>query len=184
MIDDLQIIQDCLAGDIQSFRGLVQKYQRSLISTAYRFLNDWDDAKDAAQVAFIKSYQSLDRFDQTRNFSTWIHKILVNTCLDRLKSAHHKYRTSWDNVNPTGNTSDALQNIATKDLLKKVLSRLPVKRRRAFILVELEGFSGPEAAEILGCSESTVRVTVMKARQQLRKIYASFTEAKQRARKT
>lgn len=171
MIQETKIIQDCLNGDIEGFGLLVRKYQNSLLSTAYRFLGNWDDARDAAQDAFVKAYRSLSRFNQARRFSPWLHRILVNVCLDRLKSAYRRYRSSLNAEMNEETTSNPLSMLAEDELFQKALSQLSSKKRRAFTLVDLEGFSGPEAAEILGCSESTVRVTVMKARQQLRKTY-------------
>ena len=176
LIDEIGIIQECLAGNIEDFGILVKKYQTLLMRTAYHFLGNWDDAKDATQTTFIKAYRSLFSFRQDRRFSSWLCRILVNDCLDRLKSAHRKYKSPMDNPIRDKDPSDPLSRLAEEDLIRQALSKLPKKRRRAFILVDLEGFSGPEAAEVLGCSESTVRVTVMKARQQLRKIYIELNE--------
>jgi len=176
LIDEIKIIQDCLAGDVERFEHIVKKYQTLLLRTAFHFLGCWDDAKDATQTTFIKAYGSLYSFRPECRFSTWLYRILVNDCLDRLKSAHRRYRTSLENPIRDESKSNPLDQMAAEDFLYKALRRLPDKRRRAFILVDLEGFSGPEAAEILGCSDSTVRVALMKARQQLRKIYIELSD--------
>lgn len=176
MIDDDKLIQECLNGNVESFGPVVRKYEKSLVRTAYRFLGNWDDARDATQDAFIKSYRSLVTFHKDRCFSTWLYRILVNVCLDRLKSAHRRYQSQLINPIQDKNNSNTLDRLADKELLQKALNRLPVKRRRALILLDLEGFSSPEAAEIIGCAESTVRVTVMKARKQLRKIYLELNK--------
>jgi RNA polymerase sigma factor (sigma-70 family) len=99
----------------------------------------------------------------------------VNGCLDRLKSPHKRLRSALDEERVANGEPNSLNTIAEEELIQKALKRLTWKKRRAFILVDLEGFSGPEAAEILGCSESTVRVTVMKARQKIRKCYLELT---------
>ena len=175
MIDEIKIIQACLEGDVDRFGALVYKYRNSLLSMAYRFLGNWDDAKDAAQEAFVKAFRRLDSFCVQRPFSPWLHRILVNVCLDRIKSPHRRLRSILDEESHQDGRSDPLKVLAEEDLIMKAIERLTWKKRRAFILVDLEGFSGPEAAEILGCSASTVRVTVMKARQQLRQIYLELT---------
>ena len=176
LIDDIQMIQECLNGNVESFGPVVRKYEKPLVRTAYRFLGNWDDAKDATQDTFIKTYRSLDTFQQDRCFSTWIYRILVNVCLDRLKSAHRRYQSQLSKPIQDRNNPNPLDRLAEKELLQKTLNRLPIKRRRALILVDLEGFSSPEAAKIIGCSKSTVRVTVMKARKQLRKIYLELNK--------
>ena len=177
LIDEGEIIRACLAGDVESFGSIVQEYQNSLLRTAYRFLSSWEDAKDAVQEALIKAYRSLGTFQRDRQFSTWLYRILVNECLDRLKSARHRHRSQLNPSIQDIEIPSPLDRLVEKELLQKALDRLSVKKRRVLILVGLEGFSGPEAAEIIGCSESTVRVTVMKARQQLRKIYIELNES-------
>ena len=179
MAEENQIIKECLNGNVESFNYLVLKYQSSLLRMAYRFLADWDDAKDATQEAFVKAYCSLKSFQQKRRFSTWLYRILINVCLDKLKSADHRKKTSLNTLRKPGDTKDkldTLSQLAESELLQKAIAQLPLKRRRIFILVELEGFSSVETAEILNCSESTVRVTLMKAREQLRKTYLALNK--------
>ncbi len=176
MAEEIQIIKECLEGNVESFNYLVLKYQSLLLRTAYRFLNNWDDTKDATQDAFVKAYCSLKTFRQDHRFSTWLYRILINVCLDRLKSADYRRKTSLNISTKVSNTNDPLERLAEGELLQKAINQLPVKRRRIFILVELEDLSSVEAAEIFKCSESTVRVTLMKARKQLRKIYLALNK--------
>jgi len=176
LAEEIQIIKECLEGNVESFNYLVLKYQSLLLRTAYRFLNNWDDAKDATQDAFVKAYCSLKTFRQDRRFSTWLYRILINVCLDRLKSADYRRKTPLNTSTKDSNAKNTLAKLAEEELLQKAINQLPVKRRRTFILVELESLSSVEAAEMLNCSESTVRVTLMKAREQLRKIYLELNE--------
>jgi len=176
LTEETQIIKKCINGDVESFNYLVSKYQSQLLRMAYRFLNNWDDAKDATQDTFVKAYFSLKTFRQNHRFSTWLYSILINVCLDKLKSPYYRRKTSL-NISTEANTIDnALEQLAEGELLQKAIAQLPLKRRRVFILVELESLSTGEIAEILGCSESTVRVTLMKAREQLRKIYLELNK--------
>ena len=176
--DEERIIQECISGNVEkSFGILVQRYQTTLLQTAYHFLGNWEDAKDATQEAFIRAYRSLKKFHPNRCFSAWLYRILINVCKDRCKSAYHRYRTPLDDSTKDRDvSSNPVDMLAEKELLRKALNRLSMKRRQTLILVDMEGFSSPEVAKILGCSESTVRVTLMKARQQLRKIYLKLSE--------
>ena len=177
LIDEAKIIEECLAGNVENFGLLVKSYQDALLRTAYRFLRDWDDAKDAVQEAFIRAYRYLSSYCSDRRFSTWLFKILVNICLDRLKSADRRYYKNVESPIEDKNYFDPLDRLAEKELIHRALRKLSTKRRQALILVNLEGFSSAEAAEIMGCSESTVRVTAMKARQQLKKFYLKLNQS-------
>lgn len=179
MTDELKIIRECLEGNTDRYGILVERYQDALIRTAYRFLWSWEDAKDAAQEAFVKAFLALKRFDQTRRFSTWLQRILVNECLDRKKAAYRRLRNPWAPHLEQADQVDPATEIGEKDLLRMALERLSPRRRRVFILVGLEGFSGSDAAAILGCSESTVRVTMMKARRRLREIYLELRQSEE-----
>lgn len=173
-MNEVKIIQDCLSGQTEEYRHLVSEHQTMLLRTAYHFLGNWDDAKDASQEAFIKAYRSLHRFQQNRKFSTWLYRILVNVCKDRLKSAERRYRSSGTPHDESSNNPGSLEELAEKELLRSALKQMPKKRRLALILVDIDGFSYPEASHILECSESTLRVTLMNARKQLRKLYLAL----------
>lgn len=176
-MNETQIIQKCLAGHTKEYRHLVIKHQTMLLRTAYHYLGNWEDAKDAAQEAFIKAYKSLNRFQPNRRFATWIYRILVNVCKDRLKSAHRRLTTSFHSTADDMKEGDLLNRLAEKELIQIGLKHLPDKRRIALILVDIVGFSYQEASRILGCTESTIRVTLMKARQQLRTVYTTLNES-------
>lgn len=174
--NDSEIIKNCLDGDIESYNQLVKKYYPLLLRTAYRFLGNWDDAKDAVQDAFVKSFLALKTFQIHKCFSSWIYRILINTCKDILKSPAHKKRTQILQDQLDSQAHSFSDRIGEKEFLHKAIKKLPLKRRLAIILVELNELSSSEAAEILGCSESTVRVAVMKGKEQLRKIVFYLNE--------
>lgn len=171
---DQQAIQDCLSGNPHAYRHLVESHEEMAVRTAYRFLRDWDDARDAAQEAFVKAYQSLGSFRSGSRFSTWFYRILVNLCTDRLRSLRFR-RSGPLPVRPIASENPGPDaDFEHRDLLEKALARLPVKQRKVFILMDLEGWKSGEAAEILNLKESTVRVHRMKARQRLRKIIGTL----------
>ena len=175
-IKDVEIVEQCLSGEVESFRFLVDKYQNAFIRTAFHFTHNWDDARDAAQEAFTKAYQSLRTFDKKRRLSTWLYQILINVCKDRLKLAFRRQQLLRLHSTEHSVPPNTLERIGEQELLHRSLGKLSFKRRRIIILVDMEGFSSVETAEILNCSESTVRVTLMKARQQLRENYLKLSE--------
>jgi RNA polymerase sigma-70 factor (ECF subfamily) len=163
------IIAQCLAGQKDKYRILVDQVSDSLIRTAYYYLGNWEDARDAAQDALISGFNHLNTFKSDRPFFPWIHRILINTCKDRLRSAGYRRRGPLPEEIPDRNSDEILQRLADRELIQMALEKLPFSRRRVLVLVDLEGFSSQAAAEVLKCSPSTVRVTLMKAREQFRK---------------
>ena len=174
-MNDIQLIRDCLNGDTNSFGPIVRKYEALLLRTAFRYLGNWDDAQDATQDAFVKAYNALESYDQSRTLAVWLHRILVNTCLDRCRAQTLRLRKREHHIYPEGSSQNTLDRIAEKEIIQKALARLSIKRRQAFTLIDLEGYSSSEAAYVMGCSESTARVTAMKAREKLKKIYMELT---------
>lgn len=167
---DQQAIKACLDGDRHAYRHLVESYQEMAVKTAYRFLHDWDDARDAAQESFIKAYRSLDSFRAGNRFSTWYYRILVNHCTDQVRSARFKKSVRLSDRPILSDNPGADVELEGKDLLDRALRILPAKRKQAFVLMDLEGRTSKDAARILGTAESTVRVNRKKAKEQLRKI--------------
>ena len=82
MNPDQPDIMACRRGDRQAFERLVQRYQHRAVSTAYHMLGNWEDAREAAQDMFVKAFQAIEAFDISKSFSTWIYRILINTCID------------------------------------------------------------------------------------------------------
>jgi RNA polymerase sigma-70 factor (ECF subfamily) len=175
-LNETVIIQKCLSGQTEEYRHLVEMHETMLLRTAYHYFGNWEDAKDAAQEAFIKAYHSLHRFQQNKRFGTWIYRILVNVCKDRLRSAQRRLNVTLNSNSNETNDENRLNRLAEKELIQTALKQLPRKRRMALILVDIVGFSYKETSHILSCSESTIRVTLMKARQQLRNAYTSLNE--------
>lgn len=175
--EDQSDIQNCLNGDGRSFGALVRRHQDHLLRLAFHLLGNWDDAEDAVQETFIKVFHHLDRFDQDRVFSTWILRILVNTCKDRMKSAYWRKRLSLDSViRLSPNETDVLSRMGNRELAISAFSQLTPKRRQALVLVDIEGYSTREAAQIMHCSESTVRVTLMHARKVVKTLFLNHAD--------
>ena len=86
--EDNVLVERCRNGDSAAFEPIVERYQRLLFTVALRMLGDHDEASDAAQNAFVKAYQKLDTFDQSRRFFSWIYRILLNECLNLRRDRH------------------------------------------------------------------------------------------------
>lgn len=176
MLDESKIIAECLEGKPDRFEPLVNAYRDSLLRIAYRYLGNWEEARDAAQETFIKAYRALPTFQRHRHFSTWLHRILINHCLDHIKSYHRKHKRPLKEKIQDTRERDPLEKVAETDFMQKVLIDVPKRRKKAFILMEIEGFTSREAAKILRCAESTVRVNSMKAKRQIKEKLLKWKE--------
>jgi RNA polymerase sigma-70 factor (ECF subfamily) len=181
MEPDLPDIKECMAGNCQSFERLVRRYQHRAVSVAYQMLGDWEDAREAAQDAFVKVYQALHTFDVSKKFSTWMYRILINTCIDYRR--RREVVTETLGITPLSlfarddHTPD--QDVEASEhrvILARALNRLSPKHRAVITLRDLQGLSSREVSDIMECSEATVRVHLFNARRQLKKALRPFLE--------
>ncbi len=191
-VEDIQLVAQVLEGNTGAFSALVQRHRERVYRTAYSLVGDLDEADDLAQEAFLKAFRALRRFRGQSLFSTWLHRIAVNCCLDYLKSKHRRsfvsleeYREDWDAplvwVRRSENADVRVERRELQELLERALGDLSEGYRVTFVLRELEGLAYEEIAELLGCSIGTVKSRLFRARAKLREIlqvqYENWIEA-------
>lgn len=183
--EDLQVIEQILAGDIKAFEKLVEKYQKKVYFLALRMTKNHDVADELAQESFVKAYMSLSGFQKGKNFYTWLHRITVNLVLNYLK--HASFTVSLDS--PDGRTylenipssPDQLSNLVNQEQMKvfqRALDELPAVQKVVFILKTYEGFSYEKIAEVMDCSAGTVMSRLFRARNKLRKALKDYEKKK------
>jgi RNA polymerase sigma factor (sigma-70 family) len=158
------VVRDILNGQRDRFREIVRVYSDELLRIAYHFVRDWDEAKDITQKTFIACYESLRRFDANRPFRPWLLRIHVNQC----RSASRRQRRQLHFFELPEPPAQEATEVGDEELIWRQIHRLSAKQRAAFILIEIEQFSTREAAKLLNCAESTVRVHLARAKQNLR----------------
>ena len=153
-----------------------------LLAAARSLLRNEEDARDAVQSAFIRAFQSLGRFREESRLSTWLHRILVNEALMKLRSKKGNEESIEDllpsfqedghQVRETADWSDladkALERAETAEMVHRLIAQLPESYRTVLVLRDLEGMSNAEIAEMLGISANLVKVRLHRARQALR----------------
>ena len=159
-----QLIDDCLAGDRLAQKALYDKYSRAMYTTAYRITNDFEEASDVLQDAFIKVFQNLHTFRRSSTLGAWIKTIVVRTAISKVRKL--KYTESIDQVNPNdwvdwGNRLDG-------EHLEKAIQALPSGYRTIFSLIEIEGYQHKEVAELLGITVGTSKSQLFYAKKKLR----------------
>ena len=155
---------------------LIERKTGALIKTAHRILGDAEEARDIAQVTFIRLWDHRDRYDERWAPNTWIYRICTNLAIDHLRSRQSKQRQAEparlhiENVLGERSRRDRarLQESEVMAIFQELAADLTEKQRAVFLLREVEGMPSKEVAEIVGCRESTVRNHLFNARRHLR----------------
>lgn len=181
--DDALLIRAFQAGDKAAFDKLVLKHQHKLINLCYRFLGDYQEANDSAQETFIKVYRSLNRFRFESAFSTWLYRIAVNTCKNRLMSQDFRRSRKTVSIDDPIQTDEGEVQIEIKDeslsperevdarekneLIQQAISSLPDDQKQVVILRDIEQLSYEEISQVTGLNIGTVKSKLSRARQAL-----------------
>ena len=179
---DRAVVQRVQAGEVAAFDQLIVKYRERLYAVVYNMTSNREDTADLVQDAFIKAFQSINRFGGQSSFFTWLYRIAVNSTLTHLRK--NKLRTffSLEQVNEndrpsaeviaalTDDTNGAERGTFVKELQEKLneaMHKLSIKHRTVVTLFEIDGLSHQEIAEITGSSVGTVRSRLHYAKQLL-----------------
>jgi RNA polymerase sigma-70 factor (ECF subfamily) len=175
------LIARCLAGDAESFRPLVQRYQRLVFSVALRMLGGRAEAEDVSQQAFVDAYDALDRFrgeGRSHAFSTWLVRIAVNRAKDVLKSKRWT-EEPLDREVGGGEASFAhtpsdpeVETLRGEDQrrLEAALARVPIKYREVLILKDVEEMPYEEIRVVLNLPITTLKIRVVRGRAMMQKL--------------
>jgi RNA polymerase sigma-70 factor (ECF subfamily) len=181
---DRQWIESARKGDEAAFAELVRRHSGGLHRAVARILADDTEAWDVVQMAFLKAWQKLDRYDPRYSFSTWLYRIGTNLAIDLLRSRGSRERAHKAGTEHrlrlvgAGESAGARAEIREADeILRQLVGVLTPQQRSAFVLREMEGLETIEVAEVLGCSATTVRNHIFQARKTLRReLKARFPE--------
>lgn len=176
-----KLIEKAMNGDMDSFELLIKDYQLYAYNIAYKMLGCEEDAKDAAQEALIKVYKNLKSFKGDSSFSTWLYRIVMNTCKDELRkkksttSIDETYEEDDGNVklqleSSTYNPVVEYERKEVKEKLNKALSKLPEQNKSVLILRDVYGYSYEEICQIEGSPIGTVKSRINRGRKLLRDI--------------
>jgi RNA polymerase sigma-70 factor (ECF subfamily) len=169
--EDAEVVADVLAGHVERYRILVERYQQRLYRHALGMVLDRDAAVELAQDAFVGAYERLRDCRDPARFGGWIFRALRNRCLDYLKDPRRRHVPveSVAQVLSIEDGSDArLRALALRKPLDRALEALPPLLREPFLLRHVEDMSYEEMAELLGASVSALKMRVMRAREVLR----------------
>jgi len=180
MIDTItnELIQACKNGRSDSFAELIKECRPYAFSVAFRLLCDEDDAKDAAQEAFIKLWKAIDKYDGRAKFTTWFYTIVSKVCLDKLRS--RKRCAGFVSLNDVQDVANLIADDGCFDagmsnrelaaIIASLTNGLPETQRLVFVLRDLEDLSVDEVCEVTGLSRGSVKTNLHYARRTIRDI--------------
>lgn len=186
-------IKKAMSGDMEAFEKLVITYEKKVYSIAFNMFGNEHDAYDASQEVFIKLYKNIHSFKFDASFSTWLHRIAMNTCIDeyRKKKRHHQKAYSLDEPidyedgeidrqikDPSNTPEQYLVQKEQVDEVRKAINDLKEDHKVIIILRDIRGYSYEEISEILKCSVGTVKSRLSRARNALKDIILEQREHK------
>ena len=149
---------------------------------AFRYLDNSEDAQDAVQDALLSAFRHASQFQQQAQLSTWLHRIVINSALMKLRTRRRHEAVSLDEttdeddepladrLTSSGPSPEQLcEGVELRDNVAALIRRLPPKQREAFLLCAVEGYSLREAAQRMGIGESALKCYLVRARKNLRK---------------
>ncbi|MGV0791301.1 RNA polymerase sigma factor SigM [Mycolicibacterium sp. XJ1819] len=161
---DSELLAAHIAGDRYAFEELFQRHQRQLYRLAVITSRDLDDAADALQDAMLSAHRRARTFRHDAAVSSWLYRIVVNACLDRLR---RKYARPTGVLPDDRPGADPTSQVDTAIVVERALMRLPVEQRAAVVAVDMQGYSVAETARMLGVPEGTVKSRCSRARAKL-----------------
>lgn len=172
---DAELLAAHVAGDPDAFSEIVRRHKDRLWSVAMRTTGDAEEAHDALQDALISAYRRADSFRGESQVTTWLHRIVVNASLDRLRRQAVRPTSPLpeENGEPNGQRGaladprDRLDERETSLEIQRALAELPAEQRAAIVLVDIEGWPVEEAALMLDCPVGTVKSRCFRGRAKL-----------------
>jgi RNA polymerase sigma-70 factor, ECF subfamily len=162
---DRELLAAHVAGDQYAFEELFYRHRRQLYRLAHITSRSPEDAADALQDAMLKAHRSAPAFRHESAVSSWLYRIVVNACLDRLR--RNKTHATTELEDDACHIGDPTPRVDTAIVVERALMRLPVEQRAAVVAVDMQGYSVAEAARMLGIAQGTVKSRCSRARVKL-----------------
>lgn len=169
---DAELLAAHVAGDRYAFEELFHRHHRQLYRLAMITSRNPDDAADALQDALLSAHRGAAAFRRDCAVSSWLYRIVVNACLDRLR--RNKSHLMTPLLEDSCMIGDPAPRVDTAIMVERALMRLPVEQRAAVVAVDMQGYSVAETARMLGVAEGTVKSRCSRARAKLAEALGYF----------
>lgn len=185
--DEARFVARLRSGDEASYEQLVRAYGGRLLAVANRLLRSEHDARDCLQDAFLLAFRHIDRFQQNSSLETWLHRIVVNAALMKLRtrSRRNHREVPLESLGPEFDTDGMrtepaplhlasaealLERVETRALVRQAIDQLPESYRTVLILRDIEGYDTGETAQLLEVTAGAVKTRLHRARCELRRL--------------
>lgn len=182
--EDAALLRRLRAGEDTAYTELVRRYGGRLLAVATRLLRSEDDARDALQDAFISAFRAIHSFEGNSKLSTWLHRIVVNAALMKLRAKTRKREVSIDDLQPRFDEDGQhledpaewrapeqlgeLERQEARKLVRKFIDELPEDYRTVLLLRDIEELNTQETADVLGVTPNAAKIRLHRARHALR----------------
>ena len=164
---DAELVAAHRAGDRRAFGELAHRYRSRMWGIAVRMLNNPEDAADVVQEALVAAYRRAGSYRGDASVRTWLHRILVNACIDRMRHEQRRVVVPFPESEPPARRPDMAGELVTRLAVDAALAALPVAQRAAVVLVDVQGWPVEEAAGILDVPVGTVKSRCSRGRARL-----------------
>ena len=184
-LDEAALLAGMQAGDDNAFEACVRAHCGQLLVVARRILRNEEDARDAVQDAFLSAFKDISGFEGRSHLGTWLHRIVVNAALGRLRNLKRHPEKSIEDLLPhfgegehqldppapwKATPATVLEQQESRELVRRCISQLPEGYRTILLLRDIEGWDTEETAQVLGTSPGVVKTRLHRARQALRSL--------------
>ncbi len=181
--EEAEFVARLRAGDDDAYATLVKQQAGRMLAVARRMLGSEEDAQDVVQEAFLSAFKAIDRFEGTSRLSTWLHRIVVNAALMKIRSSKRRPETPIEELLPTfledghlavmpaewkKTAQDVLESKQTRVMVRGLIDELPELYRNVLLLRDIEGLDTKETADLLEVSPNAVKIRLHRARLALR----------------
>ena len=187
--EEKDLVRQAQEGSLWAFERLVHKYDKRVLSLAFQLVGNRQDAEDVYQEAFMKVYNKINRFRFESDFYTWLYRIVVNCAISyRKKRNRERHRsieeaaekeTGWYRIpaDPKLGPDDLIDTTEIREQIQSSMEALPLMQRVVFTLRFLQDFKIREIAQIIGCSEGTVKNYLFRSTQKMRMHLLAYIES-------
>ena len=183
--DDRQLVETIRNGDSDAFETLVRRKTSKVYALCYRVIGNAEDARDIAQLVFLKLWENLGKYDPQFAFDTWLYRMVTNVAIDFMRNRQSRENAVNSSLRLVRTSADAEQGLEVQrkeveNVFNEISTTLSPKQKTIFVMSQMEDLPSSEIATILGCRESTVRNHLFNARkvmqQQLRQRYPEYAQ--------
>jgi RNA polymerase sigma-70 factor (ECF subfamily) len=185
---EADLVRRLQAGDGRAFEELVRENSPRLLAVARRFFPSESDAMDALQDAYLSAFKAIGKFDGNSKLSTWLHRIVVNACLMRLRAKSRRPETQIESMLPTFDSTghrvrdgsgegklsetaeDALHRKEARELVRATIHELPEQYREVLLLRDIEELDTDQVAQMLDLTAGAVKTRLHRARLALKQL--------------